>query len=105
MEFVGCTVFVSVAMVIVALPGAPATAKVKPSGTVTGAIVAVSHHVVVSTSSISTSNAVESPRLVTTRSTTTTLFEAAPIVFVMASRGSITSTFTTPLVETGGFPS
>ena len=105
MEFVGGTLLVSVAIVIVAAPGAPATSKVKPAGTVIGAIVVVSHHVVGRMSSISTSNAVDNPRLVTTRSITTMLLEAAPIVFVIASRGSTTSTFTTPLVETGGFPS
>ena len=68
-------------------------------------MVSVSHQTVVSTSSISTSKAVDRPRLVTTRSITTTLFEAAAIVFVIARRGSTTSTFTTPLVETGGCPS
>ena len=105
MELVGCWLAGSLAMVIVAVPGLPAKPNVKPSGTVTGTMVSVSHHVVDSTSSISTPNPVDKPRLVTTRSITTTLFEASAMVLAISSTGSTTVTLTTPLVCTGGLPS
>ena len=104
MELVGCSLAGSLASVIVASPGLPANAKVNPAGTVTGAMVSVSHQMTGSRSWISTSKAVERPRLETTRSMVTQLSAWRAMVFVIASRGSTTSTLTTVLVATGGLP-